>query len=226
MRLLLVEDNRKLAQWLGRLLADRNYAVDCVHDGEEAEAATLAFGYDAVILDLALPGLGGLEVLRRLRARGDRSPVLILSASDRVDHRIKGLDLGADDYLPKPFDADELEARLRALLRRARGQATTSFRFGRLGFDSTTRTFTADDQPLALTPRERSVLEKLILHPGSTVPKETLAESIFGFNQDANASSVEIYVHRIRKKINGYGVEIATLRGIGYMLRELNAPGA
>ncbi len=220
MRLLLVEDNRRLSEWLRRLLAGRNYTTDCVYDGEEADAVLLAYRYDLIVLDLALPELEGLDVLKRLRSRGDPTPVLILSASDDLVHRVAGLDLGADDYLSKPFEAEELEARIRALLRRGRGQSATSLRFGRLSFDATSRTFTADDQALALTPRERAVLEKLILRPRCIVSKENLAESVFGFNEDASTSSIEIYIHRIRKKIIGFGVEIATLRGIGYMLRE------
>jgi two-component system response regulator TctD len=224
LRLLLVEDNRELSRWLSRLLAERNYAVDPVFDGEAADAAALLHPYAAIVLDLGLPGLDGLAFLKRLRARGDRTPVLILTASDSLADRVTGLNSGADDYLAKPFEVEELEARIRALIRRAHSQATALVRAGRLGFDSTTRTFTLAAQPLNLTPRERAVLETLILRAGTVVPKEALAAALFGFNEDADPSAIEVYIHRIRKKIPGSGVEIATLRGIGYMLRIVDDP--
>ncbi|MGO4570556.1 response regulator [Microvirga sp. 2TAF3] len=222
MRILLVEDNRKLSQWLSRLLADRTYTVDQAFDGEEADAAILLHPYALVILDLGLPGMSGLQFLKQLRARGDRTPVLILTASDKLSDRVVGLDSGGDDYLAKPFEAEELEARIRAQLRRAHGQATTTIRAGSLAFDTNTRTFSLLDKPLNLTPRERAVLEVLTIRAGSVVPKDTLASAIFGFNEDTEPSAIEIYVHRIRKKITGSGVEISTLRGIGYMLRVID----
>ncbi|MBZ6079062.1 response regulator [Microvirga puerhi] len=219
MRILLVEDNRKLSEWLSRLLADRTYTVDQAFDGEEADAATLLHPYALIILDLGLPGMSGLEFLKQLRARRDLTPVLILTASDKLSDRVAGLDSGADDYLAKPFETEELEARIRAHLRRAHGQATATISVGTLTFDTNTRVFTLSGAPLGLTPRERSVLEVLINRVGSVVPKEALAAAIFGFNEDADPNAIEIYVHRIRKKVLGSGIEISTLRGLGYMLR-------
>src|SRR5690242_10430506 len=220
MRLLLIEDNKKLSEWLSRLLGQRNYTVDQVHDGVSAEAALLTHKYDLVILDLDLPQMSGLELLKHLRQRGDRTAVLILTASNRVSDRVAGLDSGADDYLAKPFDIDELEARIRARLRRSHDRAAPAVRLGTLALDTNSGSFTVSEQELQLSPRERSVLELLMLHAGSVVSKERLAEAIYGFNEDANPSSIEIYVHRIRKKILDADIEIATLRGIGYVLRQ------
>ena len=220
MRLLLIEDNKKLSEWLSRLLGQRNYTVDQVHDGVSAEAALLTHKYDLVILDLDLPEIGGLELLKRLRQRGDRTAVLILTASNRVSDRVAGLDSGADDYLAKPFDINELEARIRARLRRSHDRAAPAVKVGMLAFDTNNGSFTVDNHELQLSRRERSVLELLILHAGTVVSKDRLAETIFGFNEDASPSSIEIYVHRIRKKIVDADIEIATLRGIGYVLRQ------
>jgi two-component system response regulator TctD len=217
-----VEDNRKLSEWLSRLLSGRTYTVDQAFDGEGADAATLANRYALIVLDLGLPHMSGLEFLKQFRARGDRTPVLILTASDKLSDRVTGLDSGADDYLAKPFEIEELEARIRAQLRRAQGQAATTLHAGSIAFDTNTRTFSLSSEPLNLTPRERAVLEVLTIRAGAVVPKDTLASAIFGFNADADPSAIEIYVHRIRKKITGSGVEISTLRGIGYMLRVID----
>src|SRR4051794_19119243 len=172
MRILLVEDNLQLSNWLGRLLEGRDYVVDRVFDASEAEAAARGFKYDLIILDLGLPDQSGLEVLRGLRRRGDRTAVLILTASDGLAARVAGLDSGADDYLSKPFEVEELEARIRALLRRAQGHAESVVRFGQLSFDTITRLFSIGDEPLALTPRERAVLATLIHRAGGVVSKE------------------------------------------------------
>ncbi len=223
MRILLVEDNLQLSNWLGRLLEGRDYVVDRVFDASEAEAAARGFKYDLIILDLGLPDQSGLEVLRGLRRRGDRTAVLILTASDGLAARVAGLDSGADDYLSKPFEVEELEARIRALLRRAQGHAESVVRFGQLSFDTITRLFSIGDEPLALTPRERAVLATLIHRAGGVVSKETIAETIFGFNEDGNPAAVEVYVHRLRRKLKGAKLEIATLRGIGYALRGSDA---
>lgn len=219
MRILLAEDNRDLSEWVSRLLRQSNYVVDCVHRGDEADTALQSQDYALVILDLGLPDLDGIEVLRRLRARGDHTPVLILTANDAISSRVRGLDSGADDYLVKPFEVEELEARIRAQLRRGRGRIEQVVAYGALTFDSQSRSFALNGENLAITPREHAVLETLILHAGRPVPKERLVENVFGFDDDAGPSAVEVYVHRVRKKLEGSDVGIITLRGLGYMLR-------
>lgn len=226
MRILLVEDNERLSDWLGQLLRGRSHAVDCVGDAEAAAAAVRGFRYDLVILDLGLPGQPGLDFLRELRRGGDKTAVLILTASDGPTARVAGLDSGADDYLAKPFAVEELEARIRALMRRAQGRADNVARFGDLVLDEATGVFEARGTALALTPRERAVLHSLMARAGGVVPKDTLVEAVFGFNEDASASAIELYVHRVRRKLEGSGLEIVTLRGIGYALREGRRDGA
>jgi two-component system response regulator TctD len=220
MRILLVEDNRQLADWVAKSLRRGNVVVDCVHDGEDADTALHTQDYALVVLDLALPGIGGLEVLRRLRARGSVTPVLILTASATLESRVAGLDGGADDYLAKPFDITELEARVRAQLRRASNRKTPIVHYGSLVFDSNGRQFTLAGQPLALTGREHAVLETLLLRAGATVARAALIESVFGFDDEAGPNTIEIYVHRVRKKLAGSDVGIVTLRGLGYVLKE------
>jgi two-component system response regulator TctD len=219
MRILLAEDNHELSDWLARLLRKSHYTVDCVHDGDEADAALATQKYDLVILDLDLPQMPGLEVLRRFRARRQLTPVLILTANDAVSSRVAGLDSGADDYLVKPFDVLELEARIRARLRHGQGQKTPRIACGMLALDSASREFFLAGQSLALTPREHAVLETLLLSAGRVVSKDQLTDTVFGFDDDANPNAIEIYIHRVRKKLEGHGVRIATLRGLGYVLR-------
>jgi two-component system response regulator TctD len=219
MRLLLVEDNRELADWLARTLRQAQYTIDVVHDGEDAEHA-LAFGEHAlVILDLSLPRLGGLEVLKGLRARGDRVPVIVLTANASLEGRVRGLDAGADDYLAKPFEIEELEARIRAQLRRANNRAEPVVGCGDIVLDTNTRLFRLAGEPLVLTPREHAVLEQIILKAGHTVSKAMLSAAIYDFETDADPSAIEIYVHRVRKKLEGGNVRIVTLRGLGYLLK-------
>jgi two-component system response regulator TctD len=223
MRILLVEDSKQLANWLAKTLRRENYVVDCVHDGEDADYALRAQEYALVILDLSLPKLGGMEVLKRLRGRGSNVPVLILTANDTVSGRVSGLDGGADDYLAKPFDINELEARIRAQLRRASNQKSPVTEFGALAFDTNSRQFRVSGDELSLTPRERAVLEMLITRQGKPVAKGNLAEAVFGFDDSVNPSAIEIYVHRVRKKLEGSGVGIVTMRGLGYLLRQDDA---
>ena len=219
MRLLLVEDNRELARWLAEILRASRYTVDVAHDGVEADDCLQIADFAVVILDLALPGLDGFEVLKRLRARRDATPVIVLTANASLKGRIAGLDEGADDYLVKPFAVEELEARIRAQLRRSSGETTTLLRCGDLALETNSHTFTLHSVPLSLTPRERSVLEQLLRRKGRTLSKAALAETIFGFDDTADATAIEIYIHRLRKKLEGSSVSIATLRGLGYMLR-------
>jgi two-component system, OmpR family, response regulator TctD len=221
MRLLLVEDHAELAEWVSKALVQAGYAVDVLTRGDHAEHALLTQPYDLVILDLGLPGLDGLEVLRRLRARdkGSQIPVLVLTARGSTEERVKGLNLGADDYLAKPFELAELEARVKALLRRS-GNLVPVMHVGRLEFDTVTRLASVEGKPLSLTPRELAVLEVLLSKLGRPVARETLFEKVFSFDEEARVEAIEIYVHRLRKKLEGSGAVVSTLRGLGYLLAE------
>jgi two-component system response regulator TctD len=219
MRLLIVEDNHELANWLAKALRQAGYNVDTAHDGEEAEHLIMLADFAAVILDLSIPKIDGMTLLRRLRLRGSKAPVIILTANASLDGRVAGLDSGADDYLAKPFELAELEARLRAVIRRGHDLATPMIAVGDLVLNSATRQFFLNGDLLQLTPREYSVLEYLLLKAGTTVAKATLSDSVFGFDAEIDPSAIEIYVHRVRKKLEGTSVQIATLRGLGYMLR-------
>lgn len=194
------------------------FAVDWAQDGVQAESALSGYGYDAMLLDLGLPKREGLEVLLHLRKRGDTLPVMILTARDTVEDRVRGLDVGADDYLLKPFSLDELLARLRALLRRASGKADTQIRIGRLGFDSVKRQACVDDTPLVLSARELEVFEILLSHAGRVTAKEAIADRLTGWDEGVGDNAVEVYIHRLRRKLVGSGVLIRTLRGLGYLL--------
>jgi len=226
MRVLLVEDNPTLAKSLTDALSQARFAVDCMHDGEAADHVLRTQDYALVILDLGLPKLDGLEVLRRLRQRRNAVPVMILTAHGSVEDRVKGLDLGADDYLAKPFELSELEARARALIRRSHGHEQTKTACGPLEYDSVDHSFRLDGEQLALTPRERAVLEVLILRNGRAINKEALSEKIFGIDESVNPDAIEIYVYRLRKKLERSGVAIVTLRGLGYLLEARQEPAA
>ena len=223
MRILLAEDDRELATWVARLLRRDNYVIDCVYRGDEADAALATEDYALVVLDLGLPHIDGVEVLRRLRARGSTVPVIVLTANDAVSSRVRGLDSGADDYLVKPFAVEELEARIRALLRRQRRSFEPTIGYGPLRLDTETGAFSIDGDPLLLTKRERGVLEALIMRAGRPIAKNALTENVFGLDDDANPNAIEIYVHRLRRKLEGTGISIATLRGLGYVLRKEDA---
>jgi len=220
MRILVVEDNTELAQWLARTLRRDQYTVDCIDNGTDADFALRSEKYNLVILDLALPRLDGKEVLRRLRARQDTTPVLVLTANNTIQSRVSELDQGADDYMAKPFEIEELEARIRMLLRRSSGQANPLIACGDLSYNTNTREFQISQQPLALTPRERAVLEILVRKAGTTVTKHALAQSLFSLDEDASTDAIEIYVHRLRKKLEHSSAKIMTLRGLGYLLRQ------
>jgi two-component system response regulator TctD len=222
-RLLLVEDNPELSVWLTKALAAARYSVDCVADGVQADQILRNETYDLVILDLGLPRLAGHDVLKRLRASGSRVPVLVLTANTTLQARVSSLDLGADDYLAKPFEIDELEARVRALIRRAQGHAVPEIRCGNLNYDSATRVFDVAGKALALTPREHALLEALMLKAGKTMSKESLAASLFAFDTDASSDAIEVYVSRVRRKLEGSDAVIITLRGLGYILKRRDA---
>ena len=218
MRLLLVEDSQRLARSLVAGLGDAGMVVDAVVDGVQADQLLSGEPYDAVVLDLALPRLDGLEVLRRARDRGNDVPVLILTASSETADRVRGLNAGADDYLPKPFDLDELVARLRALWRRHNGHAHGLLALGALSFDSVTQLFRIGTRTLSLPPREHQVLEVLMTHAGRPVRKATVCGSLCTLDDAVTPDAIEIYVHRLRKRLAGSGTRIRTLRGLGYLL--------
>jgi two-component system OmpR family response regulator len=220
MRILIVEDDPVLADGLTRSLRGSDYAVDAATDGGEADHVLSAQSYDLVILDLGLPKLEGYEVLRRLRHRGSKTPVLILTALDTLDDRVKGLDLGADDYLTKPFDLPELEARVRALVRRGQSGGGSLLSHGALTLDMAGRRATLHGKPLDLSARELGVLEVLLLRSGRVVNKDQLAEKLYGWDEEVGANAIEVYVHRLRRKLEPAGVSIRTIRGLGYLLEK------
>lgn len=221
MRILLVEDNKALADWLRRTLRKEHYTVDWIDNGADADFVLRSESYSLVILDLALPKLDGKEVLKRLRARNDSTPVLILTANNTIQSRVSELDQGADDYMAKPFEVEELEARIRVLLRRSSKLANPLVVCGDLQYDTNTREFKLGQKSLALTPREHAVLEVLITKAGTTVSKQALAQSLFSIDEEVSADAIEIYVHRLRKKLEKSVATIVTLRGLGYLLREV-----
>ncbi|HEY8118858.1 MAG TPA: response regulator transcription factor [Methylophilaceae bacterium] len=223
MRILLVEDDAMLGNAISRSLVKSGYAVDWAKDGHDADLALHGQIYEAVVLDLGLPRIDGFEVLRRLRERKINAPVIILTARDDLDDRVKGLDLGADDYLTKPFKLPELEARLRAHIRRSHTVISSSIHCGALSLDTKDRLVTANGLALALSPRELSVLETLMLRAGRVVSKDSLMENLCSWDEDVGTNAIEVYVHRLRKKMEPYGINIRTVRGLGYLLDKQQA---
>jgi two-component system OmpR family response regulator len=221
MRILIAEDDQVLADGLLRALRASGYAVDQVGNGSEADAALAAHSFDLLILDLGLPRLHGFEVLRKLRGRGSSVPVLILTAADSVEQRVKGLDLGADDYMAKPFALQELEARVRALTRRGLGSATSVIRHGPLTFDANGRVAYLNDQMVELSARELSLLEVLLQRAGRLVSKDQLVEHLCEWGEEVSNNAIEVYIHRLRKKIEKGPIRIATVRGLGYCLEKI-----
>ena len=219
MRVLLVEDDPALASSLSQGLIQMGFAVDLSQDGGEADAILSVRKFDAVVLDLGLPGLPGMEVLRRLRKRGASLPVLILTARDATADKVAGLNSGADDYLLKPFDFQELEARLNALLRRTQAERSGWLEVGRLRLDRSAKQAFLDLEPLPLSAREVGVLDLLMSRLGRVVSKEQLAEHL-SRDEEIGENAVEVYVHRLRKKLESVGIEIRTLRGLGYLLEK------
>jgi two-component system, OmpR family, response regulator len=217
-RILVVEDNRTLADGLLAVLRSSGYAVDVVHDGVSALAALATESFDLVVLDLSLPEMDGLDVLRELRAGGNRSAVLVLTARGALDERIRGLDLGADDYMTKPFEVAELEARVRVLLRRQSGLRSASIAFGPLELDTASHTLSAGGRPLDVPARELQLIETLLRRAGAVVSKQAIIESLAAFDDDLSANAVEQYVSRLRRKLAPHGLTIRTARGLGYYL--------
>ena len=224
MQLLLVEDDPTMQATLHRALTRRGMEVTAVGDGRAALSQWTALQPDAVILDLTLPGLDGLQVLQQARSRGLRTPVLILTARGTVGDRVMGLNAGADDYLPKPFDLDELEARLRALVRRSADPAVaplapSTVQIGAIRYDKDSGALYLHGEVMELTPRELALMHALLAQPGHAVTKERLYELVFPGQLDVQYEAIEVVVYRLRKKLAGTGLTLITLRGLGYLLR-------
>jgi two-component system response regulator TctD len=218
MKLLLVEDDFDLSGALVRVLSRRGFELTHCNDGVSALELLQNGRFDAVMLDLGIPGIDGLQLLQRLRGRGLTVPVLVLTARGAVGDRIAGLQAGADDYLPKPFDLDELDARLRALVRRSGGMEAP--RCGELRYERGSGAFYLGQSPLELTPRESALLAALMDRPGHAMTKQRLTVLAFGQEPPAQADAIEVVVHRLRKKLAHTGVQITTLRGVGYLVQE------
>jgi two-component system, OmpR family, response regulator QseB len=216
MRLLLVEDDRMIGESVRKGMQQDGFAVDWVQDGRAAELALETIPYDALLLDLGLPRKDGLEVLGSLRRRGNPIPVLLLTARDAVADRVKGLDAGADDYLVKPFDLEELAARIRALLRRKAGRADPVIQVGDLILNPATRDVSLEAKPISLSAREFSLLHALIERPGTVLSRAQIEEKLYGWGQEVESNTVEVYVHALRRKL---GADfIRNVRGVGYMV--------
>ncbi len=217
-RVLLVEDDLALSRGLAALLRATGHAVDAAHDGQSGLEMARDEPYALIVLDLGLPDISGFDLLRTLRQSGYKTPILIVSARGSVEDRVVGLDLGADDYLLKDFDPAEFEARVRALLRRSQGEATTTITVGSLTFDPAGRHASVGDRPLDLRRREWAVLERLIAHAGKVISKERLTSEVFGYDDSVAPNALEVYVARLRRKLEPDGPSIRTVRGLGYVL--------
>jgi two-component system OmpR family response regulator len=220
MRILVAEDDPSLAEGLTRSLRLSGYAVDCVTNGDEADGALQANEFDLLILDLGLPRRSGLEVLKRLRSRKSATAVLILTARDSVNDRVAGLDAGADDYLAKPFELAELQARVRALTRRGMAGGSSLVSHGPLTFDQIARVASLNGQPVELSARELGLLEIFLQRAGRLVSKDQLVNHLCEWGEEVSANAIEVYVHRLRKKLDPGGVRIVTVRGLGYSLEK------
>lgn len=218
MKVLLVEDDLELVDALSRVLVSRGFQVVCSADGVEALALARRKGFDAVLLDLTLPAMDGLDWLQHLRDLGSRLPVLVMTARGAVEDRVSGLNQGADDYLAKPFDVDELTARLKALVRRSQG--VEDFRCGLLKLDLASGAVFRGDVPLDLAPREARLLKALMMRPGQAIPKDELHQTVFDDAVPAGSDAIEVLVHRLRKRLHGARVSLMTLRGVGYLLMD------
>ncbi len=217
MRILILEDNPTLAQGLYDKLVNVGYAVDVFHDGEDGNSVLKYQQYDLLILDLGLPNIDGMEILKNLRNQQNKIPVLIISARDKLDQKILGLESGADDYLCKPFDLDEVVARVNALLRRSLQDGQSFIKLNSLEFDSSMRTLTREGQRVELSNRELSVFEYLLANSNTVVSKDNIVDHISSFDNDITSTAIETYISRLRKKL-GDDVSLKTVRGLGYIL--------
>jgi len=216
MRVLLVEDDRMIAQGLQTALRQDGYTVDWMRDGNGAAAALRTERFDLVLLDLGLPGRDGLQVLRELRRRGDATPVLILTARDELPDRVAGLDAGADDYIVKPFDLDEVSARMRSVLRRAAGRGDPCMQHRGIRLDPVTHSVERDGAPVQLSAHEFAVLEALLQRPGAVLSRAQLEDRLYGWGEEVESNAVEVYVHGLRRKLGADAIR--TLRGVGYFI--------
>ncbi len=210
-----------MAAWLERALAQSGFEPDHAHDAQTAEQMLSEFDYEAVVMDLRLPDKHGLVLLREMRSKGNVTPVLILTAQGALQDRVRGLNLGADDFLTKPFALEELEARLTALVRRNRGRHAPQLQCGALDYDSESRAFSLNGAILHLTPREHATLAALLLRARMPVEKSLLFSKVFEQDSEASPDAIEVVLHRLRKKLAGSDVHIVTVRGLGYMLESI-----
>jgi len=217
-RILLVEDTIDVGEAIVACFERMGHGVDWETDGTTAFELVEVQSYDLIILDVTLPGRDGFDILQRLRALRRDTPVLVVTARSQVDDRVGALDLGADDYLVKPFDFRELEARARALLRRRHGQSVNILACGDIVLDQATRSVKVADRPVDLTRREIAVLEVLMAQPQRVLAKEAILDQVFGFDESVHANAVELYIARLRRKLTGARAEIRTLRGLGYRI--------
>jgi two-component system, OmpR family, response regulator QseB len=218
MRLLLVEDDKALGEGVRLGLRQEGYTVDWLQDGASALHALLSETFDLLVLDLGLPRMSGLQVLRELRRSGSALPVLILTARDATEDRIAGLDAGADDYLVKPFDLDELKARLRALLRRSAGRAELRIEHAGVSLDPSSQQVSYQGKPVPMTPKEYLLLHELLSQAGKVLTRERLAQLLYGWDEEAESNTLEVHIHHLRKKL--FSGLIRTVRGVGYLIEE------
>jgi two-component system OmpR family response regulator len=223
MRFLIVEDDAMLADGLARTLQAAGHAADCVANAEHAALALEHEPFDVVLLDLGLPGMDGFDLLKRLRKRGNTVPVIVISARDALGDRVRGLDLGADDYLVKPFEHAELEARVRALIRRRSTPVPPQLSFGRVSLDLAAREARIGEERVELTPREWALMELFLTQPRVALAKERIVQSLSSWDEGVSANAVEVYVSRLRAKFESAGLRIRTVRGFGYMLESEDA---
>jgi two-component system, OmpR family, response regulator len=220
-RILVAEDDPLLGDAVARAFGQAAHAVDVVRSGEAADQALVAASYDLVLLDIALPKMNGLEVLRRLRARRSTVPVILITVRDSLEDRIDGLDCGADDYITKPFHLSELEARVRAVVRRVHAGASSELVHGRLRLDIAGRRLFSNGEPLDLSVREFAVAELLLTRAGKVVTKQQILDKLYGWEEGSNSNAVEVFIYRLRKKLEASGVNIRTIRGMGYLIEKV-----
>jgi two-component system response regulator QseB len=217
-RLLLVEDDELLGDAVKTGLTQFGYIVDWLKDGEAARSAIRCESFELIILDLSLPKLSGLSLLQSIRNENNTTPVIILTARESVEDRIKGLDHGADDYITKPFDLNELSARIRALIRRSQGRAESILKYRNITLDQAAHSVLVDDVPVNVPRREFSLLQKLLENPGHVLSRDQLMQSIYGWEEDVDSNALEVHIHNLRKKLNANFIR--TIRGVGYMVEK------